>query len=166
MTRHAPYILLSALTLGVYLVMVLWSLPAISAAAGGLPPFDLRPMGYDTTEARAFLEALTPEGRALYAGWQHRLDAVFPAALAIWSCWTLLKLLPRRLALVLCALALVASGADYAENAAVARLLEGFDPDTALAASRWTVIKSMASTVVYTAMLAGLLHKGWRALRG
>jgi len=34
-----------AVMMGVYLVMVLWSLPLIMADAGGLPAFDLRPTG-------------------------------------------------------------------------------------------------------------------------
>jgi hypothetical protein len=54
--------LVVAATLGVYLVMVLWSIPRISAEAGGLPVFDLRPGGYTFEEARAFLAALSPEG--------------------------------------------------------------------------------------------------------
>ena len=122
MRRHAGYIALSLAVLGGYLAMVPWSLPAISADAGGRAPLDTSPLGYSVDEARAFVLALTDEGRALYLGAQHRLDTVFPGLLLIWSCWTLLKLLPRRIALALCVVAVGAAIGDYAENAAVTRL--------------------------------------------
>ena len=35
-----------------YATMTLWTLPEIAQAAGGLPPFDMRPGGYDFDEAR------------------------------------------------------------------------------------------------------------------
>ena len=75
MTRRAVMALFAA-TIGLYLVMLLWSLPKIAAEAGGLTPFDMRPGGYSLAEARAFLAALSPEGTAFYLGVQHRLDMV------------------------------------------------------------------------------------------
>ncbi len=74
--------LLFAATLGVYATMLGWTLPAISAAAGGLPAFDMRPGGYSFDEAKAFLAALSPEGKALYLDVQHKLDTAYPGLLA------------------------------------------------------------------------------------
>jgi hypothetical protein len=37
----------------IYGVMPVWTLPAISQAAGRLPPFDIRPAGYSLEEAQA-----------------------------------------------------------------------------------------------------------------
>ncbi len=72
-----------AVMLGVYLVMVLWSLPLLMADAGGLPAFDLRPAGYSHDEAQAFLAALSPEGRAFYLDVQQWLDTAYPALLGV-----------------------------------------------------------------------------------
>ena len=70
---------------GVYLSMVFWSLPFIAGQAGGLAPFDMRPTGYSVTEARAFTQALTEEGRAFYLDVQHKLDFAYPALLGTFS---------------------------------------------------------------------------------
>lgn len=165
MINRTGYWLLTGLTLALYLVMVVWTLPAIQAAAAGLRPFDLRPMGYSADEAQRFLNALSDEGRAMYAGTQHRLDFAFPGLLAVWSIWTLVKLLPRWLALGFGLVALIGAGADYAENARVAALLTGFDPQTAMAASHMSVLKSVCATLVYSVILAGLLRLAWRRFR-
>ena len=72
-----------AIALAVYLVMIFWSLPRISEAAGGMTPFDLRPFGYDMGAARGFLAALGPEGTEFYREVQLTIDTLFPAALAL-----------------------------------------------------------------------------------
>ena len=68
-----------AATIVVYAIMVVWSLPTITASADGQVPFDLRPLGYSYDEARAFLLALSDEGRHFYTAVQHRLDHIYPA---------------------------------------------------------------------------------------
>lgn len=72
-----------AVMLGLLTYMNAVTLPKISAAAEGLLPFDLRATGYSEAEAQAFLTALSPEGRALYQGTQHRLDTLYPPLLAL-----------------------------------------------------------------------------------
>lgn len=67
----------------VYVTMLTWTIPAIKEAAGGIAPFDMRPMGYDASDAQAFLQALTPDGRQLYLGVQSQLDTFYPALMAI-----------------------------------------------------------------------------------
>ncbi|MFT4514143.1 MAG: hypothetical protein ACI91B_002851 [Planctomycetota bacterium] len=73
------------LAMAVYAAMVSWALPTVSAAAGGLAVFDLRPSvfdlrptGYSLVEAKQFLAALTPEGRAFYLQVQQPLDLFYP----------------------------------------------------------------------------------------
>lgn len=153
--------LVFAATLGVYLVMLLWTLPAITAAAGGLVPFDLRPTGYSFDEARAFLAALTPEGTALYRTVQQRLDIAYPALLAATLVMAILLLAPAGLGRwrwFLAATALPGMVFDYLENAAVARMLDGgaaaLTPEHAADASRWTLLKSAFSTLAFAVLLA------------
>lgn len=155
---------LLALTLGVYLVMVGWSLPKIAGMAGGLAPFDMRPLGYGAAEARAFLAALGDEGRGFYLDVQQRLDMAYPGLLAMVLVWALARLYRGLPALALQALAVLGSAADYLENHAVAALLrQGTAASDAMiaAASRWTVLKSGADTLVFAAILIGLAA-AWR----
>ncbi|ASP20572.1 hypothetical protein ANTHELSMS3_01886 [Antarctobacter heliothermus] len=160
------YLLLTVVTLSVYFVMVLWTLPKIAAAAGGLLPFDLRPWGYTPEEAAALLSALSEAGRTLYSDVQLRLDTVYPPLLAVWICASAARLFPRSVVWAIGLVAVVGMAADLAENAAVARLLDGFDAQTAQRAARWTLVKSAATTVALAALLAGFVAWLWRKGRG
>lgn len=103
--------------------MNLGPLAAITAEAQGLAPFDLRPMGYGEPEARAFLAAISPEGRALYLGLQHRLDTAYPPLLALVLIWSYFALLSRPWAMGAAGIAVLAAAVDLVENARVAGLL-------------------------------------------
>jgi hypothetical protein len=169
--RRLAFSLLFAATLAVYVTMLAWTLPAISAAAGGLAPFDLRPSGYTFDEAKAFLTALSPDGKALYLGAQHRLDAAYPALLSATLFFAIAALTPTAWGSWRWVLALTAiPGAlfDYLENAAVTVMLtagaDDLTPDMVATADRWTTSKSWSSTVAMTILLALLVAWGWRAV--
>jgi hypothetical protein len=157
----------AAAALALWLVMALWSLPQVAAGAGGLAPFDLRPLGYGEAEARAVLAALTPEARAFYASTQHRLDLIFPGVLALALSLAFLRLAPPgALRWTLVAVAVAAAGLDWAENAAVAQMLAlppaEVPADLIARASALTVAKSAAVTVALVALLvlaARALHR-------
>lgn len=155
---RAQYWLLVAATFGVYATMVLWTLPSISADAGGLATFDMRPGGYTLEEARAFLSALGPDGRALYTGPQRILDMAYPIMLAVvlsialghfiktgWRRWMVM------------ALPIIGAAADYMENWAVAGMLRTDPADltarTVEAASRWSVLKATSTTIAMLVLL-------------
>ena len=65
-----------ALTLANYLAMALWTAPRLLRAAGGLPLFDMRALGYGYHDVRIYLAVLDAPGRELYltgsAGWTPR----------------------------------------------------------------------------------------------
>ncbi|MBV0912733.1 hypothetical protein [Anianabacter salinae] len=129
--RVVFWVLLLA-ALGLYAAMALWTVPAITSASGGLAPLDARPFGYGVDEARAFLSALTAEGRALYLGPQHRLDNAFPllyGALLAVAIWRLFGAGSPVLRAVLSVFPLLAAMFDYLENARVRALLMA-DPDS------------------------------------
>lgn len=153
-----------------YLVIVLWSLPQVMAEAGGLVPFDLRPMGYSLAETRDFLGALSDEGRAFYLGTQHVLDSVYPTLLALTIGLGARLLFRPWVARVVIAVAVLGMVADLAENRLVAGLLQGdpAHPDPALVrwASHATLVKSIATTIGLSALLYGAVHGLWRRWRG
>lgn len=152
--------ILFTVMVGVYLVMALWSIPKITADAGGLLAFDLRPTGYSFAEAQAFLTALSDEGRGFYLNVQHMLDGAYPALFAVVMVMAFNHLFagwPRWGAI---ALALAGAGFDYMENTAVAVMLRAGDELSAAmvaTASQWTVLKSGAVTLALLALIAGLL---------
>lgn len=163
------WIMLGATSL-LYLAMVLWSLPQISVSAGGLVPFDMRPTGYSTAEAREFLAALSPEGRAFYLGTQHLLDSIYPGLLGVTLALGLALVFGGWLRWVAIALAAIAAIADYLENVAVAGMLQGDAANVSDSmievASRWTMLKSGVSTVVFVLLLVGALRLLWQRRRG
>jgi len=170
-TRQVAFWILFATTLAIYLVMIVWSLLKISAAAAGGAPFDMRPLGYGFEEAKTFLAALTPEGTSFYLNVQHRLDAAYPALLAATLFFAIRALArgpvpPTILALV----ALPGALFDYLENAAVMQMLElgasGLTPELVARASLWTLLKSVFTTIAMTLLLALAAVAVWRRLAG
>jgi hypothetical protein len=162
---------LAGATFAVYATMIAWSLPTITAQAGGLMPFDLRPGGYNYDEAVQFLTALSADGVQFYRDVQHRLDMAFPALIALTLFFALWSLLPRRLGIwgaLAASPALAIAVFDYLENQGVARMLtagpEAVTPSMVAEASTWTLLKSTVTTVVMTAVLLLLLWRAGRAL--
>jgi hypothetical protein len=150
---------LFAATLALYLVIVLWSLPLITDEAGGLAPFDMRPMGYNLEEARAFVTALSDRGREFYLGTQHLLDWLYPALLGATFALGFSLLFRGALLLALIVLSVWVVGFDWLENLTVADLLRtdptALDVGQVAGAARWSVLKSVATTLAWIALLAG-----------
>ena len=160
MTSNRVFWLLFAVMLGDYLAMVLWSIPVLSRDAGGLAVFDMRPGGYTFDEARTFLAALSPEGTRFYTQVQHRLDAAYPALLALTLGWAILRLAPVRWGIwryVLAATAIPGMVFDYWENFDVSAMLragpDGITPALVETASLHSQLKAATSTVSMTILL-------------
>ncbi|GAB4348252.1 MAG: hypothetical protein Kow0026_02540 [Oricola sp.] len=173
MNPNRIFWLVVAVTLGDYLAMVLWSIPKISAAAGGLPVFDMRPVGYSFEEAAAFLAALPAEGARFYENVQHRLDAAYPALLAVTLAWSILRLAPARWGIwrhLLAVTAIPGMVFDYLENRDVARMLvlgpDGITRDLVSVASfhsRAKAVSSAAAMSILLVLLAIWAIRRWRA---
>jgi len=155
-----------------YAAMTLWTLPEIAQAAGGLPPFDMRPGGYDFDEAQAFLSALSEKGRTLYLGPQQRLDLVFPAALALGLGLALYRLAPlnRFCRLLFAAIPFIGMVFDDLENAAVRAMLvtgpSALQPEQVETASRFTTAKAVFDSAAYALLLLFLVLwavRRWRS---
>lgn len=159
-----------AVTMLVYLVMVLWSLPIISGDADGMLPFDLRPGGYSTEDARMFLSALGETGRVQYLGWQHTLDAFYPGLMALSLVLANFLLFPKKWAAGISIIAVLAAVFDWSENLAVADLLRlgavHIDDEAVSFASLLTVLKSVTVTVALTFLVVGVAMSGWSRWKG
>ncbi|MFK7860909.1 MAG: hypothetical protein AB8B64_18975 [Granulosicoccus sp.] len=158
------YWVVVAATVTNYLTMVLWSLPLISEMAGGSVPFDMRPGGYSLDDARAFLTAITDEGRDFYLNTQQYLDWFYPTLMAITIAIPLACLVPRYWGWALAALAIAAGALDHLENSAVAVMLR-VEPDALTeamvsTASNWSLAKSISTTIALVALLLVLCIKG------
>ncbi|WP_168733214.1 hypothetical protein [Thalassobius vesicularis] len=146
-----------------YATMGLWSSPYLLEEADGLPMFDLRPLGYTYDEARAYLDALSDEGRVFYLTVQQRLDMAFPGLLALSFVAAFQWLLRGSMRWGLSAVAVLSAGADYLENMRVHGLLiadtvtEQMVADASLA----TLIKSVSVTVCFTALLVLFARAVW-----
>lgn len=172
MGKHRLFWAVVAVALADYFAMVFWSIPRISAEAGGLAVFDMRPGGYSFEEAKAFLAALSPEGAAFYTGVQHKLDAAYPALLALTLGWAILRLTHARWGRwrwLLAATALPGMVFDYLENLDVSAMLklgpEGVTPQLVEAASRHSQLKAAATSVamaVLLVLLALWTFRRWR----
>lgn len=149
-----------AVAAGIYLLMTQITLAHIESSTG-LRPFDLRPMGYSSVEARGLLVALAEDGRAYYLTRQLVLDMFYPALMAL----TLVSLLGwfRAMSgahwLVSCGiwLSVAAAIGDYLENVGIAGMLL-IGPDVpeglVLASSAASIFKAGATSL---AMLFVLL---------
>ncbi|MGR3323590.1 MAG: hypothetical protein ACU0DK_16850 [Pseudooceanicola sp.] len=165
MTRIFWFFFLFALA--IYCAMLIWTVPPLLAEAEGLPPFDFRPTGYGLAETRAYLDAISEDGLAVYLGPQHMLDLFYPAVLAGMFVTGFAILFRRAIVVPLILVAVVGAVADYSENALVARILTEPDPSAGLIgrASLATVTKSVAGAICFTALILGGLRAGWRRLR-
>jgi hypothetical protein len=155
--KRALYWTLFAITMSIYGTMLIWSLPQIAAAAGGLLPFDLRPGGY--------------AGKAFYHGTQHTLDTIYPPLLSLTLFYAIVALAKPigRWRWLLALPALPIAVFDLVENVAVDRMLEagaaGLTPDLAAHASLFTVLKADLSTLTMSILLVVLVARGFGWLR-
>ncbi len=164
--RWKLYWVLFALMMTIYLVMILWSLPKISAIAGGLAPFDMRPSGYSFEDARAIFSAISAEGREFYLNIQQSLDTIYPALVGIVLVGGLIGLDRGGWGWVLSLFAIAGSLFDYIENASVRLMLltdlESITEEMVADASSWTILKSLCHTIAMGGLLIFLLISLYR----
>ena len=150
-----------AAAMAIYIAMILWSLPVITEAAGGLAPFDMRPFGYTLADAQAFLAAIDPETVKFYRNVQLTLDIFYPALITISLVLGIYLLLPARFGAwrwVIAALPLPIAPFDYLENNLIGVMLASgpkmVSADLVSAASRWTMLKSSFTTASMLLLVA------------
>jgi hypothetical protein len=166
-------------SIALWATMIYGTLAHLRQLAGGLDPFDVRPFGYDSAQARTLLDALGESGRDFYARVQLWFDTVYPAtyavsrAIVMWWFTVPGRLTDAPVPLALRILLIVPSFAtatfDYAENAEIGRMLAAgpnVHSDVIEAASRMTVLKSMVGVANETVVLVLAVIVGLRWRRG
>jgi hypothetical protein len=140
----------------VYLTMLIYSIPMLLKYSGGLPIFDMSPLGYSYQEAMALLTALGEEGRNAYASIQLSLDILYPLLFAL-CYFALLQWLIRlgelsnRFCLYLSIIPIFVCVFDYAENICIWLMIQAFptiSENLVLTSSTFTLLKSV-STMIY-----------------
>ena len=149
----------------------------LSRLAGGVSPFDIRPMGYSYDEAYAFLSAIGERGRRYYANRELLLDMFYPPLYAIsrgLALWWLT--MPGRLRdapvplswrYALIAVPIVMASLDVVENGCIARMLQTWPHlcrDLVNISSFATRMKLIAG--VLTELLMAVLATLWLVRRG
>lgn len=129
----------------VFCVMAFRIVPRIEEAAGGRTLFDRRLGGYDFDEAKALLNALTPEAVKTYLKMATQWDMIFPLLYGAAICLAIQGATPETFPISPVVMALTGVPAvvcDLRENTLVAAMLMGgperLTPELAARASFWT----------------------------
>ena len=158
--------ILFVLTQIVYLLMIGYSIPAVSAFSPELPLFDMSPTGYTFDYANELLSALGAEGRNLYLTTQLPLDFIYPGLFAITYSlllvWLFAKTCQANSKVYYVALVPLLAGIfDYMENLFIIKIINSF-PDlqatTVANASTFTLLKSGFSTVFFVLLIVGFVR--------
>lgn len=166
MKRHSSgkvIAFLFVLTMSVYLTMLFYSIPAVTAFAPQLPIFDLSPFGYSFNYATELLDTLGVEGRNLYLSTQLPLDFIYPGLFSITYSLLLVWLFGQTFnvsskVFVFALVPFLAGIFDYAENVFIIKMIISF-PDLQVAtvnmASIFTLLKSSFTMLFFVLLMVG-----------
>ena len=155
-------LMLFVVTMAVYLLMLLVTIPRVQGYAPDTALFDLSPTGYTHSQALTLLESLSHAGREAYLFPQLALDFVYPGLFAICYSLTLFwvyskRVQPNSKLWYLAFLPALGGLFDYVENILIIQMITTF-PDVAeglvSASSGFTLLKSAFSTASF--LLLGL----------
>lgn len=168
MQKHSTgkvIIVVLVLTMTVYLAMLSYSIPAVTAFAPELPIFDLSPLGYSFNYANELLNALGIEGRNLYLSTQLPLDFIYPGLFSITYSLLLVWLFGKTFNVnskiyYFAFVPFLAGVFDYVENVFIIKMISSF-PDlqvtTVNVASTFTILKSILTLFFFVLLIAGIV---------
>ena len=153
------------LTMFVYIAMLSYSIPAVTAFAPEIPLFDLSPTGYTFAYANELLNALGTEGRSTYLSTQLPIDFIYPglfsvtySLMLVWLCG---KIFNKGSKIHYFAFVPFLAGIfDYVENIYIINMINSF-PELPVAsvkaASTFTVLKSSFTMVFFVLLTIGFV---------
>ena len=149
----------------VYFIMLLYTIPQVSAYAPGINLFDLSPTGYSFEYAIKLLDTLGSDGRELYLYRQLPLDFIYPGLFAVSCsmllCWLFLKTHKMNSKLFyFCYIPVAAGIFDYFENIFIVNILTSY-PNVSEAsvsfASVMTIVKSVLTASFFVLLIIGVI---------
>lgn len=158
-------LLLFIITMIVYLIILLYSIPAVIAQAPGMKLFDMSPSGYNPSYAEKLLTAIGPGGREVYMKRQLPLDFIYPGLFAVtytlMIVWLFGKRLDPKSRIFLLALVPAAAGLfDYFENVGIILMLKSYpniSPMLVHVSSTFSILKSVLTILFYLILCFGFL---------
>lgn len=155
--------ILFIITMSVYLLMLLYSIPLVESFAPDTALFDLSPSGYSYQHALSLLEELGNEGRQHYLSLQLPLDFIYPGLFAVSYTLLLIWLFSKSVkdtskAFYLAFIPVLGGLFDYLENIYIIRMINSF-PDLSAGlvqvASTFTLLKSIFTTIFFLLLFIG-----------
>ena len=155
--------ILFIMTMAVYLLMLLYTIPMVESCAPNMALFDMSPSGYSHQYAISLLERLGDTGRTVYLTRQLPLDFIYPGLFAVsyslLLIWLFSKSVKDTSRIFYLAFTPALGGLfDYLENIYIIRMVNSF-PDLSArlvqVASTFTVLKSVFTTVFFLLLFIG-----------
>jgi len=158
-------LVLFILTMIVYMLILLYSIPAVVVQAPEMRLFDMSPTGYSPEYAESLLTAIGPGGREMYLTRQLPIDLIYPGLFAVTYTLMLIWLFGKRFDAKskIFLLAFVPSAAglfDYLENIGIVLMLKSFpkiNPMLVHVSSIFSILKSVLTISFYVLLCYGLI---------
>ena len=171
--RGKKVLLLFILANGVYLLMLMLTIPVTTAYSDGMKLLDMMPLGYSPDYINTLFENLGNTGRQVYMNLQIPVDMIYPFLFGISYCLLIAFLLGKlnkqnTPLFYVCLIPLVAGMADYLENIGILVMLHAYPNQTLTwmtLTNLFTILKSLATTLSFVSLLLILLLLGYRKIR-
>ena len=153
------------LTMAVFSLMIMFTIPKVERFASGIPLFDMSPSGYSYQQAISLLESLGEDGRNVYLFQQLPVDFIYPGLFAISYAllltWLFAKSFAMNSKIFFSALVPMLGGLfDYLENIGIIIMINVF-PNISQGlvgvVSTFTILKSAFTTGFYILLLVGII---------
>jgi len=158
-------LILFILTMAVFSLMIMSTIPKVERFASGIPLFDMSPSGYSYQQAISLLESLGEDGRNVYLFQQLPIDFIYPGlfafSYALLLTWLFAKSFATNSKIFFLALVPVLGGLfDYLENIGIIIMINTF-PNISRGrvgvVSTFTLLKSAFTTGFYILLLVGII---------
>jgi hypothetical protein len=149
----------------IYAVMLLVTIPQVTAFADGMKLLDMLPFGYEAQYVQLLFENLGEEGRHVYLTRQLPLDMLYPVLFAISNSLIMVYFLSKMgkfqgWVVNLAFIPVVVGLADYAENAGIITMLLSYPNQTSTMVEltgTFSVVKAMSTTVYFVSLMVVLI---------
>ena len=165
MASGKAVLILFILTMAVFSLMIMFTIPKVESFASGIPLFDMSPSGYSHQQAISLLESLGEDGRNVYLFQQLPVDFIYPGLFAISYAllltWLFAKSFAANLKIFFLVLVPVLGGLfDYLENIGIIIMINAF-PNISQGlvgvVSTLTILKSAFTTGFYMLLMVGII---------